>query len=526
MQHPESSVHVEQDGFRAAREYLVIASRNKWVILGSLALSLTLALMYYLVATKYYQSSTLIVAEGPKGINSVIDRFDSGGRKGDLEDKFDQILFLIQRQIISPDFLGEIAKETGLYADGLDEEGQADALYEVARRTRVERVKMEASAGFSSSTFLEGFVVSYMDRDPKTSMKVTTRIADKFIEDTNKEREKEVEGAGEFLDQELQQMKRELEKKEERISQFKKTHVGGLPSQGEANMRVLDRVETDLVRTNEDLQRHSEKLAMLNQAVQQYRVSGQQSPSLVTSRSMEPDPLFKRLRELREQLVKLRAEFWDGYPEVVLVKEEIRQVEDELVNVYGRDAIRSDKAPLDPYLQDLAKLQSEEKTEISLLQRRLGQLQASRQDLEKRLERSPIVEQELLVLERDYSNLKENYAKLLDKRLHTRVEENIEKRQKGGKFRIVEHAMLPLEPVVPNKAKVLVLGFLFGCVLGGGWRFCESDLRNNFEVQKMWNFFLRVLGCWPPFLIFRPYGRQAVVQIHRRERHCQGFPLV
>ena len=122
MQHFEAPVHVEQDGFRAAREYLVIASRNKWVILGSLALSLVLALAYYLIATKYYQSNTLIVAEGPKGINSVIDRFDSGGRKGDLEDKFDQILFLIQRQIISPDFLGEVAKETGLYADGLDEE--------------------------------------------------------------------------------------------------------------------------------------------------------------------------------------------------------------------------------------------------------------------------------------------------------------------------------------------------------------------------------------------------------------------
>lgn len=502
MQHPESSVHIEQDGFRAAREYLVIASRNKWVILGSLALSLTLALMYYLVATKYYQSSTLIVAEGPKGINSVIDRFDSGGRKGDLEDKFDQILFLIQRQIISPDFLGEIAKETGLYADGLDEEGQADALYEVARRTRVERVKMEASAGFSSSTFLEGFVVSYLDRDPRTAMRVTERIAGKFIEDTNKEREKEVEGAGEFLDQELQQMKRELEKKEDRVSQFKKTHVGGLPSQGEANMRLLDRVEVDLVRTNEDLQRHSEKLAMLNQAVQQYRASGQQSPSLVTSRSMEPDPLFKRLRELREQLVKLRAEFWDGYPEVVLVKEEIRQVEDELVNVYGRDAIRSDKAPLDPYLQDLAKLQSEEKTEISLLQRRLGQLQASRQDLEKRLERSPIVEQELLVLERDYGNLKENYAKLLDKRLHTRVEENIEKRQKGGKFRIIEHAMLPLAPVVPNKAKLLALGFLFGCVLGGGLAILRERLTEQFRGPEDVEFLLtgpRLLAAIPDF---------------------------
>ena len=78
----------------------------------------------------------------------------------------------------------------------------------------------------------------------------------------------------------------------------------------------------------------------------------------------------------------------------------------------------------------------------------------------------PHVEQELLVLERDYNNMKANYAMLLDKRLHTRVQENVEKRQKGGKFRILDHASFPRTPVVPNKLKVLVLGFLFGCVSG------------------------------------------------------------
>ena len=33
---------------------------------------------------------------------------------------------------------------------------------------------------------------------------------------------------------------------------------------------------------------------------------------------MEPDPLFRRLKELREKLIKLKAEFYDEYPEVHL----------------------------------------------------------------------------------------------------------------------------------------------------------------------------------------------------------------
>ncbi|MDH4079426.1 MAG: Wzz/FepE/Etk N-terminal domain-containing protein [Nitrospira sp.] len=499
MQATDSGVPAEQVGSFTIREYLLIASRNRWVIAGSIALSLTLALVYYLVATKYYQSNALIVTEGQRGINSLIDK--SG--KADPEENFDQVLFFIQRQIISQDFLGEVAKEVGLYIDGLDEEGQADALRELASNTSIQRLKMDAAAGFSSSTFIEGFVVSFLDQDPNTAMKVTARIAEKFIEENNKEREREVEGTGEFLDEELRFLKSELEKKEESISRFKKSHMSDLPQQSDANIRALDRVEGEVTTTSENLQRQSDKLTMLNQAVQQYRVSGQQSLSFGTARLGEPDPLFRRLKELRENLVKLRAEFWDGYPEIVLTKEEIRQVEEELTNLYGRDAIRPDKAALlDPYLQDLMKQQGEVRAEIALLQHRLEQLQVSKRDLEKRLEKSPQVEQELLVLERDYNNMKSNYAMLLDKRLHARIAENIEKRQVQGKFRILDRASFPRAPVVPNKLKVLVLGLLFGCASGAGLAILRERLTPQFRAPEDVELLLagpRLLAAIPDF---------------------------
>ena len=93
----------------AIREYALIASRNKWVIAGAIALSLTLAWGYYLLATKYFQSQTMIVAEEHGGINNVINRDGDGGGS------FEQRLFLIQRQIINKDFMGEIAKEFNLF---------------------------------------------------------------------------------------------------------------------------------------------------------------------------------------------------------------------------------------------------------------------------------------------------------------------------------------------------------------------------------------------------------------------------
>ena len=73
--------------------------------------------------------------------------------------------------------------------------------------TRVERVKMDPAVAMSPQSLVEGFVVSFMHENPTTAMQVTARIADKFIEENNREREKEVEGTGEFLDEELRATK-------------------------------------------------------------------------------------------------------------------------------------------------------------------------------------------------------------------------------------------------------------------------------------------------------------------------------
>ena len=57
-----------------------------------------------------------------------------------------------------------------------------------------------------------------MHEDPAIAMKVTARIAEKFVEENIREREKSAEGTSEFLDDEMRTMKLELEKKEEQIS--------------------------------------------------------------------------------------------------------------------------------------------------------------------------------------------------------------------------------------------------------------------------------------------------------------------
>ncbi len=96
----------EQSGTAIMHEYLGIAQRSKWLILGCIAVCVVLAWSYCLIATKYYRSEALLVVDEPKLLESVVQK--------SVDDKFEQQLFLVQRQIMSLNFLGAIAKEFDL----------------------------------------------------------------------------------------------------------------------------------------------------------------------------------------------------------------------------------------------------------------------------------------------------------------------------------------------------------------------------------------------------------------------------
>ena len=401
----------------------------------------------------------------------------------------------------------------------LEEGGETFAALALAGAIKVEKIKTDRAGNTIGGSGIEAFAVSFMHENPKTAMQVTARLADKFIKENTKGRENEAESALNFYDDELRRINIDLEKKEEQITAFKRSHLGELPQQTDASFRSLDRLDSEINSVNENIQRHSDKLAMLDKAVQEYQVYGLQNPSFRTA-SKEPDPLFRQLKELREKLVILKAEFRDEYPEVILTKEGVRKVEEELVELYGPDAIKPDKKPLDFYLQDLVKQQSEEKSELNLLRQREQILRASRNDHEKRVERSPAVEQELQALERDYVSMKGNYAMMLDKRLQARVAENMEKRQTNGKFRILDQARLPRAPIIPNRPRVMILGFLFGGVLGMGLSVLRERLTPQFRGPEDVELLLgpQLLVAIPDFSFLMKGQHQFPISIMQKRR--------
>ena len=97
---------------------------------------------------------------------------------------------------------------------------------------------------------------------------------------------------------------------------------------------------------------------------------------------------------------------------------------------------------------------------------------------------TPKREQELLSLNRDYQNIKESYDSLLARKLESDISVNMEKKQKGEQFRILDAANLPQKPSEPDMKKLFILVIGAGLGLGGGLIFLLEYMDSSFRKPE------------------------------------------
>lgn len=112
----------------------------------------------------------------------------------------------------------------------------------------------------------------------------------------------------------------------------------------------------------------------------------------------------------------------------------------------------------------------------------------------------PLQEQQLTKLQRDYAVNDRIYESLLQRLETAKISETLEESDKGPKFRILEPARLPLEPVKPKKGLILLaglaVGFALGFVLVYLLELSNTSIRNLDEARDVLT--LPIFGSIPP----------------------------
>ncbi len=496
------------------RDLIDMGFRRKWFIVSAVVVAVAVASAVAVLTPRVYRSSTTIMVETQR----IPERYVSSVVSGSISDRIN----MVQQNVLSRTSLEIIANEFQMHGAAATL-AEREANIESLRRN----IKIETKAQRGDAR-VESFTLSFADGDPVKASQVANRLATQIIDENLKSREQLVKGTTEFLDQELARAMASLEEQERAIAIFKRKHTGELPGQTAANLQTLDRLQRDVTNVNDALQNRNDRRAAILKLINSYELMGlanidqmretgfgqdseeagksrAQSSASRVPRGTTGDSLTQRLRDLERQLTTLSAEYKDTYPDVAQLKQEIVQIKLRIVERNGQSApeetgkpelvrpaetgkpVVAKRAPvsaMDTYLFELKREKEEIEIGINTLKDQQRRLETQIKEFELRVERVPEREQELLVLERDYTNTKRNYETLLEKQLNARISENLEQRQQGETFRVIDSANVPTRPESPDVMKIMLVGLLAGCGIGVGGAFTLEQLAGVFHKAE------------------------------------------
>jgi len=377
---------------------------------------------------------------------------------GDLETQ----LITLSQEILSRPRLGRIVEELNLYP-GLRGSQSTDDVFERMRRDiRIEVQGDRERERRRPDARLVAFSVSYTATNPHTAMVVANRLADLYVEENLRYRERQAIGTSEFLDTQLGDLRKRLQEQEQRIAQFKERHIGELPEQREANLRILDRLQQQLQMAHENSRRAHERQQLITRSLAEI----DQTTATASGPNITPvEALAARLALLRQELAQLQSRYSDKYPDVVHTKEQIRALEVRLGEEKKAAAAVAPKResalrppPQNAYVAGLMAQLDQANVEIKASKDEIATLNRQIAEYQRRIENTPRREQELAVITRDYETTRESFRSLLAKRGEAEIAADLEQRRKGEQYRIIEPASLPERPMGPNRLRLLIIG--------------------------------------------------------------------
>ena len=426
--------------------YLNLALRYRWLIIIPFVISMAIGLFVVFTSPKMYSAQTLILVEPQRVPTNYVRSIVSS----DIESRISNI----SQQIMSRTNIEKIINEYGLLSEEqFNDMYSEDKLQMIRKRILVKVTRARGADAFS---------VSFNGKDPHKVMNVANALASYFINENLKVREAQAVGTSDFLENEKTIMLGRLEQVEKALREYQTKHMGELPEQLNSNLNILGRLQEQLNKREERLSDAKYRLALLKK----------QSTIIPTNDGEVPVTAMPSdatdLAQLKSEYAMLKAKYTDRHPDVVKTKNLIKEMEANLRAATSQSV--GEKEGPDSQNAEAGYLQSRPyqdiELEISTLKKDISELSKEIKYYQARVEATPKREQELMSLTRDYNNILSSYNSLLNRKLEAEIAVNMEKKQKGEQFRIIDPAKLPEKPISPNVAKLFAIFFIVG--LGSG----------------------------------------------------------
>lgn len=381
-------------------------------------------------------------------------------------------LLTLSQEILSKAQLVRIIETRNLYPELRRTKGLDEAVDRIRRDIRIEFLADERERNTPKTI---AFTVAYTTTHPRAAMEVANELASLYVAENVRYRGKHAASTSEFLQSQLQEVRARLQVQERKIADFKEAHMGELPEQRESNLRTLDRLQQQAQSAQETLRRANERRQMLTQTLAEIDQSGGAvttggGPTLAESAAA-------RLSLLKQELAAMQSRYSDKYPDVIALREQVQALEAKLAAAKeGEPAARPKPTaakregrelravPQNSYVQSLMQQLDQSTVDAKTAAQEADSLRGQIALYQKRIENTPRREQELALISRDWESTRELFRSLLGKEGEAGIASDLEQRQKGEHFRIVDPAGIPDRTAGPNRFRL----FLIGLVLAAG----------------------------------------------------------
>jgi polysaccharide chain length determinant protein (PEP-CTERM system associated) len=369
------------------------------------------------------------------------------------------------------------------------------------------------------------FHVRFTHTDPNVAARVTTRLGSLFVDENSRDRGALATATNEFLESQLAEARKRLEVQESRLEAFRRQHGQELPTQMQSNMQAFQSTQLQIQALVESVARDRDRKLMLERL---YREAASEPvvvnrPAAGANESATETAVggtaAQQLAEARETLASLQRRFKPEHPDVVRTKRLIADLESKVaaeggqVDPSGATAgITQEESQRRERLRQMA-------AEIESLDRQTRfkeseeqRLRAVATEYQRRVEAVPGVESEWAALTRDYDTLQEAYRDLLNKSEAARAAVDLERRQIGEHFRVLDPAGVPVRPISPMRSRINAIGLLLGTFLGLGLAALLELRDRSFRSEQD---VLDVLAL--PVLAVVPYVATARERVRQRQ---------
>jgi polysaccharide chain length determinant protein (PEP-CTERM system associated) len=389
-------------------------------------------------------------------------------------------------------------------------------------KKEVEIVPVASPAGSNDRVPAFGVQFSYENRFQ--SQRVVQDIVGRFIDENIRNRSNATFLTTQFMRDEVDSAKKELDESEDKLAQFRMQNNGRLPDQVDSNMRQMTAVEAQVTFLESQISRANQDKLQLesNERIfkDQLTALSKNPESSVAAQAQKSAKLAEQDKEVdaaEKQLANLREHYKDTYPDVQAAVVRLDAAKKKRAELEKEETDKKADAPavaakpatnpevsregreLDANIRRIQAMIEAKDLEIQNAQKEMKRATDDLKGYQSRIETVPLGEKQYADLMRDRDLAKTKYVDLTEKLQRAEMAQEMEGRKQGETLELLDPASLPSTPSAPKRPLVIsvggAIGLILGLVLAGAREMKDTSLKNLKDVHAYTK--VAVLGSVP-----------------------------